>query len=125
MLNKAKCCHSERVEGGISFCAKRNTGCCGCNKIYLDYNSKAADMLQYDVEDFFEFLQGNYVPPDWDLKAPPKMSKQRAFKIIYYLQEVLGIIPDKFEMCKTCGAIYDSENEGSLKDRHCNNCRRD
>jgi formylmethanofuran dehydrogenase subunit E len=28
------------------------------------------------------------------------------------LQEVYGVVADKFEMCDECGEIYDSESEG-------------
>jgi hypothetical protein len=113
-------------------CRNHVDGKCGsirklaCTNCYSTYRNSFLDRIDVeDVEDFHKFLQGDYMPKNLHMKNPPRMSKQRAFKIIYYLQEVLGVLPDDFEMCKTCGRIYDSANEGSLNDRHCDCCRRD
>jgi hypothetical protein len=59
------------------------------------------------------------------MKRPPHLSGQMAFRIIYYLQEIMEVIPDKFERCVSCGRIYNSEEEGSSKKLHCDYCRRD
>jgi hypothetical protein len=82
------------------------------------------EVTQEQVEQFYEFLQGN-VPDELEMKRPPHLSGQMAFRIIYYLQEVMRIIPDRFERCKTCGRIYDTWSEGSSKTLHCDYCRRD
>ena len=77
------------------------------------------------VDDFYEFLQGK-LPDCLTMKRHPHLSEQMAFSIIYYLQEVMHIIPDKYERCVTCGRLYDSENEGSsYKGMHCDYCRKD
>jgi hypothetical protein len=85
---------------------------------------KLEDITQEQIEQFYEFLQGK-VPEGLIMKRPPHLSKPMAFRIIYYLQEELGILPDKYERCITCGHIYDSENEGSLNSLHCDYCRKD
>ena len=72
------------------------------------------------VEEFYTFLQGK-VPECLHMKRPPHLTGQMAFKIIYYLQEVLHIIPDKYERCKSCKDIYDIESEGNST--HCESCR--
>lgn len=59
------------------------------------------------VEALYEFLQGE-VPPELTLREPPKLSQIAAFGVIYYLQEVMHILPDKFEICAECGDVYDS-----------------
>ena len=67
------------------------------------------------VEELYSFLQGN-IPEGLTLVAAPKLSKEQAFSIIYYLQEVAQLLPEKYEKCKICGRIYDSENEGQFID---------
>jgi hypothetical protein len=83
---------------------------------------KLEDITQEQIEKFYEFLQGE-VPDDLRMKRPPHLSEQMAFRIIYYLQEEFEILPDIYERCKTCGCIYNSENEGN--DLHCDYCRKD
>jgi hypothetical protein len=69
------------------------------------------------VQEFYEFLQGN-IPYNDAQKIifikPPKISKATAVDIIYYLQEVAHIIPDTYESCKRCGDFFDSDNDGCL-----------
>ena len=78
-----------------------------------------------DVEKFYEFLQGE-VPEGYNIKHPPRLSPQKAFLVIYYLQEEMGIIPDRYERCITCNNLYDSHCEGSSKGgTHCDYHRRD
>lgn len=75
-----------------------------------------------EVEQFYEFLQGE-VPPQLHMKRPPHLSGTMAFRIIYYLQEIMHVIPDKYERCISCGCIYNSEREGdSRKGCHCDYC---
>jgi hypothetical protein len=82
------------------------------------------DISQKQVKEFYEFLQGE-VPEKLNMKRPPHLSGQVAFRIIYYLQEIMEILRDKFERCASCGRIYNSEEEGSFKTSHCDYCRRD
>ena len=59
------------------------------------------------------------------MKHHPRLSSRMAFKIIWYLQEVMGVIPDHYERCITCGCLYDSWSEGHYDERnghHCDNC---
>lgn len=74
------------------------------------------------VEELYEFLQGE-VPEPISMKKPPHLSEQMAFKIIWFLQERMHILPDHIERCKTCGRLYDTYNEGN--ELHCDHCRRD
>jgi len=69
------------------------------------------------TQEFYEFLQGQI--PDNDaqkitFEEPPKLSKKTATDIIYYLQEVMHIVPDTYESCKKCGDFFDSDNDGCL-----------
>lgn len=63
------------------------------------------------IEEFYEFLQGK-LPEGVGMKHKPKLSKEQAFKIIWYLQEHFPILPDDIEQCDVCGEIYDSGSQG-------------
>jgi len=67
--------------------------------------------MQEKIEELYEFLQGK-VPPRLSMKHPPRLSQQKAFRVIYFLQEVTGILPDNFERCRGCGCIIDTYFEG-------------
>lgn len=78
-----------------------------------------------DVDKFYRYLQGE-VPPELSIKNPVKLSPQKAFKVIYYLQEIMYLLPDRYERCITCNELFDADNEGSSKGgMHCDYCRRD
>jgi hypothetical protein len=76
------------------------------------------------VEELYLFLQGN-LPECIHMKRPPRLSKVMAFRIIWFLQEQTHVLPDKFERCRTCGNIFNSESEGDRELSHCDWCRRD
>jgi len=76
------------------------------------------------MQELFDFLAYGKIPEGLHMKRPPKLGEQMAFRIIYFLQEETGVLPDKWEMCKTCKCLYNSENEGCSKQRHCDDCRR-
>lgn len=78
------------------------------------------------VNALYEFLQGKTIEGVY-IKPAPKLSSRRAFDVIYFLQEYLGIIPDHFDRCCCCGEMYDSESEGTYyRYRHyCDGCRPD
>jgi hypothetical protein len=76
------------------------------------------------IEELYEFLQGN-LPEQVHMKRPPHLSSAMAFRIIWFLQEITGVLPDKFERCKTCGDIFNSEAEGDAELSHCDCCRKD
>lgn len=61
------------------------------------------------VQKLYEFLQGNAVD-GFIFSDPPKLSKDTAVDIIYYLQEKMHIIPDTYESCKKCGDFFDSDD---------------
>lgn len=77
-----------------------------------------------ELQEFFEFLQGDISSNEArkiTFISPPKVSKETAISIIYYLQEVMGIVPDTYESCKKCSDFYDSGNEGCLA-MYCEGC---
>lgn len=42
-----------------------------------------------------------------------EVTPEEAFEVIHYLQEKLNVIPSKFEICRSCNVVYDSDFEGS------------
>ncbi|MHA1285806.1 MAG: hypothetical protein ACTSPB_00255 [Candidatus Thorarchaeota archaeon] len=72
-----------------------------------------------EVEEFFAFLQGGKMKGfKFSEKSPEiKLSPEQAFKIIYVLQEGLGVIPDNYEKCSMCHSLYDSDCEGDHTER--------
>jgi len=85
--------------------------------------SLACDEISLEeVEKLYKFLQGE-LPPQLHMSRHPHLSERMAFRVIYYLQEIMGILPDRYERCITCGTLYDSYNEGSSeRGNHCDNC---
>ena len=73
-------------------------------------------MTLEETNELYEFLQG-VTPEGYDLKHQPKLSKLKAFTVIYILQEKFGVIPCNFERCVACGDIFDTEQEGQYVER--------
>ncbi len=67
------------------------------------------------AETFYNYLQD-------DLKLSPN----KAFKVIYQLQEGLRIFPDHYEQCNVCKNLYDSWNQGEWNEEkgkwYCDGC---
>jgi hypothetical protein len=105
------------------------------NKCYLDcprkeqflaHARKSKDGITLEeVDNLYSFLQGK-LPPNLYMKAHPHLTSRMAFRIIYYLQEQMGLLPDNYERCITCGELYDADEEGSSeKGMHCDWHRKD
>lgn len=65
-----------------------------------------------EAEELYQWLQGKESETIFS-KAQPRLTPEEAFSTIYYLQEELGIIPDTYEQCSKCKALYDSDDEGT------------
>lgn len=68
------------------------------------------------TQEFFDFLQGT-VPESIHLGRGEKLrlTRKQAFNVIWYLQERLGIIPSRYEMCHRRGCdsdLFDTYGEG-------------
>jgi hypothetical protein len=71
-------------------------------KIRLLKNNDNMELSDFEwARKVYEFLQDNI-----------KLSKKKAFQIIYYLQEHFPVIPDHIEQCSICGELYDSYSQG-------------
>lgn len=65
------------------------------------------------VKQFYSWLMGQGSPDGIYTASQPVLTEEEAFAVIWYLQEELEILPDKFERCRECGIIYDRDNEGT------------
>lgn len=76
-------------------------------------------------EKLVDLLTEHEMPDGIDLgdSLPPKMSRLNAYKIIWFLQEALKIIPNNdelnFTICDNCESVFYSYDEGGAS---CDNC---
>lgn len=81
------------------------------NEIKLTKNNDKRELSDLErVTEFYDFLQGRN--PDGILCKGMKLSKNKAFTIIWFLQEHLSVFPDSIEKCSECGDLYDSYSCG-------------
>lgn len=78
------------------------------------------------VQELHRFLSVGELPEATEMTAPPKLGVNKAGKVIWYLQEYLGIIPTNFEMCCSCKEFFDCHEEGEYQARtgrhYCDSC---
>lgn len=83
------------------------------NKINLLKNNEDRNLTDLEwVQEFYDFLQGDNPEGVLMKKSHPKLSKQMAFNIIWYLQEQFPLLPAHIEKCTECGSLYDSHSSG-------------
>lgn len=82
-----------------------------------------------DIVDLQSFLMGHPAKRhglQMSATCQPKLTQLKANTVIWYLQEVLRVIPDKYEMCDECGEVYDKDGSGHLgtkqKGTYCDDC---
>ena len=82
------------------------------NEIKLTKNNDSKDWEDLEwVDEFYSFLQGE-LPKGITMPNNPKLSKDQAFNVIWYLQEHFPLIPDQIDRCDVCGTLYDSYSSG-------------
>jgi len=76
------------------------------------------------INKLYEYLQGKL--PKGVTCYAPKLSREQAISIIWFLQEITGCLPQKYEQCSVCEEIYNSESEGHYseltKEHYCEYC---
>ncbi len=93
----------------------------------LKNNDKREDTDLEWVTEFYEFLQGN-IPEKITLGRGhnPKLSKKKAFAIIWYLQEHFPVFTDRIEKCSVCDDLYDGWSGGHYSEKqgkhYCGSC---
>ena len=66
------------------------------------------------TKEFFNFLKGE-IPESIHIENEDgkiKLNTEKAFLIIWYLQEHYHIIPDNIEKCNECDYLFDTHSEG-------------
>jgi len=84
------------------------------NEIKLLKNNQKRNWSDLEwINEFYEFLQRK-IPENISLAKghSVKLSKKKAFAIIWYLQEHLALFPDNIEQCTKCGDLYNSYSSG-------------
>lgn len=91
-------------------------------------DAKGQDITLEKVQELFRFLAYGETPEGMIVKYPPKVGPRKAMSIVWFLQEQMDILPDRFEMCVTCKEIYDTYTEGGYNEKtgrhHCDWCAR-
>jgi len=59
------------------------------------------------LNEFLQYITTGKLPVGVHCKSP-KISSEMAKSVIWFLQEVIKIIPDEYEVCAGCGDIYNS-----------------
>jgi len=96
---------------------KDSTACWHCSR---NENPQAPEKLLRDsyisnldkVNELFKYLTDEEIPAGIHVKSRPKLSSQKAWNLIWFLQEVTLCLPDHIERCGVCGELYDSDNAG-------------
>lgn len=89
---------------------------CTYNKNTISEHQEDSYISNLDkVTELYEFLTGIAIPKDILAKSP-KLSRKKAFTVIWFLQEQTHCLPDYIEQCRECGGLYDSEREGYCLD---------
>jgi len=92
------------MSGGLHESDNRYALCPKC-PYHCGFKEKGKVTLE-GAKALYGFLQGN-APPCLELDSQPNVDERTAFSVIYFLQEVLRIIPDNYERCGGCGALFD------------------
>ena len=72
------------------------------------------------TEEFYNFLQGE-IPKCIHIEKENdkiKLDKEKAFFIIWYLQEHYHIIPDNIEKCDECDDLFDTYSQGGYCEKY-------
>jgi len=75
--------------------------------------TKEQNISLASIQELYDFLCGK-IPEG--IRIPknktPRLTDEKAFSVIWYLQERMGVLPDNFELCHQCKQIYNTMNGG-------------
>jgi len=92
------------------------------------HNSKSEDEKKVDrfvdfrdrIDVLYKYLKGEELPEGVTCKMP-KLSPNEAFSVIWFLQEILHVLPDNIEQCDECKELFDTDCSGyCLDDQYIN-----
>lgn len=83
-------------------------------QITLVRNNENKDWTDLEwIQEFHSFLTGTTPNAIRETKSTLfDLSPEKAFTIIWYLQERFSILPDNIEMCCECKELFDTHKEG-------------
>ena len=64
------------------------------------------------VDELFKYLTDEQIPTGVMVRSRPTLSSNKAWNLIWFLQEVTRCLPDTIERCDICGELYDSDSQG-------------
>ncbi len=70
-----------------------------------------------DIEQFFEMLKGGNLPQGILMTDQPTLNTREAFSILWYIQEHLGLLDSRYELCDNCESLFNSHSQGSFIDQ--------
>ena len=88
--------------------------CWNCSRNETHNNTELSDnyiSIVDTVTVLYDYLAGKDMPAGvicWQ----PKMSREHAFDVIWFLQEQIHCLPDHIEKCDGCDDLYDTDCEG-------------
>jgi len=70
---------------------------------FADYKDK--------IDILYKYLKGEELPEGVHCRMP-KLSPRKAFSVIWFLQEILHVLPDNIEQCRVCKELFDTDCSG-------------
>ena len=70
------------------------------------------------VQELYDFLQGT-LPEGYEVttRKIPNLTPDRAWTVVWYLGNLNWEVPDYIERCDDCGELFNSESEGSFREK--------
>lgn len=103
-------------------CDCYNKGTCSCWDCEHNENHQKGNLtdnyisIKDKVTELYEYLTDEKIPEGIHVGSRPKLSKNKAWSLIWFLQEVTHCLPGHIEKCDVCGELYDTDQEGYCLD---------
>jgi len=109
-----------RMQDGVYNCfGEFNSAMCyDCifnEKSESDEKSNQFKSFKDAIDEFYKFLKGEELPEGMQCKMP-NLTPERAFAVIWFLQEHLHVLPSNIEQCDGCKELFDTDSSGAILD---------
>jgi len=109
-----------KIQNGIYNCFGKydESMCYDCihNKEKTESDAKERFINFRDkIDILYKYLKGEEVPEGVHCKKPT-LSPDLAFAVIYFLQEIMHVLPDTIEQCDGCKELFDTDSSGWIID---------
>lgn len=79
-----------------------------------------------EMETLYDFLADGKLPDGVKVQKSPKLGRETAFSVIWFLQEITEVLPDYYEACDSCHDLFDDHGEGRYDEdtgkHYCDGC---